>query len=145
MLDNQEIINAINNREYTYAIVRDNAIIFNFTGSGIGAVAKTIKVDSSMLKGSEIYDTYVGKGVASLLAKYGAVGVYAEAITQKAIDVLDKYGVKYAYKELVPMIYNHDESAECPFEVGVKNTDDLDEVEDIVFKTIIELKKQENK
>lgn len=145
MLKNEEIIKAIKERTYTYTIVKDREIIYQFSGSGIGAVYKTIKVDASMIKDNSIYDTYVGKAVAMLLIKYGAKAVYGEEMTQAAIDAFMNAGVEYRYSKLVPMIYNHDESAECPFELAVKELEDFDEIEKAVFATMSEiLKKQAN-
>ena len=144
MVKNEKIINEIKRREYTYAILRNDEVIYSFNGSGIGAVYKTIKVDPKMITGSEIYDTYVGKAVAMLLSKYGAKSVYGEEMTQLAIDVFMKYGIDYRYGKLVPMIYNHDESAECPFEMAVKEIDDLEKAQVAVFKTMSDVLSKQN-
>ena len=144
MTYDDKIIKDIKNREYTYAIVKNEEVIFNFKGSGIGAVAKTIMIDSSMLNDAIVYDTYVGKAVASLLLKYHTSAVYGESMTQVAMDIFDKNGINYSYGEKVEMIYNHDESAECPFEIATKNIDDLDKIEEKVFDIIKELKASKN-
>ena len=76
------------------------------------------------LKGFSAADVVVGKAAALLFALAGVTAVYAEVLSERAIPVLDRFGIAYQYGELTPMIVNRDNTGSCPMEQTVEQIED---------------------
>lgn len=77
------------------------------------------------LKGAIIADKVIGKVAGSVLVVAGIKELYADTISEFAIPVLDKNGIKYEYNNKVDFIQNNDKTGMCPMENKFKDENDL--------------------
>lgn len=66
-------------------------------------------------------DKVVGKAAAFMYAILKPRELYAFVLSEKAREVLDKYGIKYFYGEKVPAIINRKGDGFCPMETATEN------------------------
>lgn len=85
------------------------------------------------LKGFSAADKVVGRGAAFLYALLQVKAVYADVISEGALDVLERYGIEAEYKTKVPNIINRKGTGICPFEEAVFGISDKNEA----YKTIL--------
>lgn len=69
-----------------------------------------------ILKGSLIADKVIGKGAAALMLLGRAAGIYADVISQPALDLFESYGMKVSSAMCVPNIINRSGTGICPVE-----------------------------
>lgn len=88
-------------------------------------VRTLLSLQSGSLTGAFVADKIVGKAAAMLLVRGGALEVYAEVISEPALETLKKHKVICIYGELVPFIENNDKTGLCPMEQAVLKIDDV--------------------
>ena len=71
-------------------------------------------------------DKVVGRATAYLYALLKVKEVYAQVISQPAVDVLREHGIHVTYDKLVPNIINRTGDSICPFEAAVMEIRDAD-------------------
>ena len=86
------------------------------------------------LKGAIIADKVIGKVAGSVLAVAGIKELYADIISELAIPVLDKNGIKYEYNNKVDFIQNNDKTGMCPMENKFKDENDLNVIYNFFVK-----------
>ena len=86
------------------------------------------------LKGAIIADKVIGKVAGSVLAVAGIKELYADTISEFAIPVLDKNGIKYEYNNKVDFIQNNDKTGMCPMENKFKDENDLNVIYNFFVK-----------
>lgn len=86
------------------------------------------------LKGAIIADKVIGKVAGSVLAVAGIKELYADIISEFAIPVLDKNGIKYEYNNKVDFIQNNDKTEMCPMENKFKDENDLNVIYNFFVK-----------
>ncbi len=69
-------------------------------------------------------DKVIGKAAAFLYVLLGIKCVYAQVISEKALEVFKKYSVDISYAKLVPAIRNRTNTGFCPMETAVENIDE---------------------
>ena len=87
-----------------------------------------LKENSQSLKGAIVADKVIGKVAASILAVAGVKEIYADVISKYAVPVLEKYNIKYEYKNKVDYIINNDKTGMCPMENKYKDEVDLNKI-----------------
>lgn len=83
-------------------------------------------------------DKVVGAGAAYLYVLLGITELYADIISEKAIAVLDRYGIAHTADTTVPQIINRTGDGFCPIETAVT---DAASPEDALEKIKTALKK----
>lgn len=83
---------------------------------GVKDLLQLLKSDISLLCGSMIADKVVGKGAAALMCLGGVAEVYADVISEQALELFDSEKVKVSYGECVPNIINRARTGICPVE-----------------------------
>jgi Domain of unknown function (DUF1893) len=63
-----------------------------------------------------IFDKIVGRAAALLFIKANCREVYSPLGSQLAVEVLDKYGIKYCLTQIVPCIQKPNDTEMCPME-----------------------------
>jgi hypothetical protein len=63
-----------------------------------------------------IYDKVMGNAAALLAVMIDAAGVFSPLGSELAIKTLEKYGIKYRLRKVVPFIMRDDGKAMCPME-----------------------------
>lgn len=66
-------------------------------------------------------DKVVGNGAAWLYTMLGIKQLYARIISNEAKTTLEKFNISCECGELVPAIFNHDQTGFCPVETAVRN------------------------
>jgi len=77
-------------------------------------------------------DRAVGKAPACIYALMGAKAVYANLMTDAAVEIFERFGIDCEYALRVPMIRNRTDTDFCPVELAVK---DISEPNDVVAAT----------
>lgn len=93
-----------------------------------------LSLQSGSLAGAFVADKVVGKAAAMMLARGGAIEVYAAIISEPALEVLKQHKVICLYGELVKNIINRDKTGICPMEKAVLHVDDIEKA----YKILVE-------
>lgn len=117
----------LKNRNLTLVIVRNDKIIFESKDHGILGLIKAIDELNGELKNSCIADKIVGKAAALLILYAGAIGVYAEIISENGLKTLMEAGIYIEYDKLTPNIMNRTGTDICPFEKVAQKILNLEE------------------
>ena len=80
--------------------------------------------DPDLLRGAVVSDKVIGKAAALLFCHGGVRSIWAEKMSEAAVEFLDSQGIAYAYDELVPAILNREGTGLCPMEQKVLTVDD---------------------
>jgi iron complex outermembrane receptor protein len=62
-----------------------------------------------------------------LLVKGKVRKLYSQVLSEKAVPILEKYGIEYSCGTLTDMIVNRDNTGMCPMEMTVRNIEEIDE------------------
>lgn len=111
------------------AIVGGGELTFNEHG-----VKTLLSLQSGSLAGASVADKVVGKAAAMLLVRGGAIEVYAEVISEPALEVFKRHGVPCVFGELVPNIINRNKTGICPMEQAVLDVDDIEKAYGILIE-----------
>ena len=112
------------------AVVKDGNLIFKSSEKGIKPMYTLATEMKEDLKGASIADRVIGKGAAMLCKYIGIKEVYAQLMSNSAIDVLRKSNIAYAYDEICPYIKNRDKTDICPIEKLSKDVENGDFIEE---------------
>ena len=93
------------------------------------------------VRGFSAADKVVGKAAAHLYCLLGIEDLYANVISQPALDVLQNAGIPVEYGQLVPAIKNRSGDGFCPMESAVWNIEDPHEAQTAIITTLTKLAK----
>ena len=91
------------------------------------------------LKEYSAADQIVGKAAALLYAKMGVRAVNTKLLSEKAIPVLERYGILYEADETAPYIINRAGNGMCPMEQTVTQIEDPDQAVEALARKVVEL------
>ena len=89
-------------------------------------------VEKESMKGFYCADKVVGKAAAFMYAILKPEELYAFVLSEKAEQVLIKYGVRYSFGEKVPAIINRKDDGFCPMETATENAETPEEALEIL-------------
>lgn len=112
-------------------VVKDGEVIYKSRDRGIKPMLSITNELKEQAKGSSIADKVIGKGAALLCVNLGIKEVYGDLMSQAGIDMLEKNGIKYEFKESCEYIKNRDGTDYCPIE---KLSMDVDEPRELLAK-----------
>ena len=92
------------------------------------------------LKGFSAADKVVGKAAAFLYVLLGTKEVYADIISEPALETFNKYGISCHYNEKVKAIRNRTDTGFCPMETSVLATQEPEEALKAILRKLEELK-----
>lgn len=127
--------------EYSIVVVKENEIVYKSESKGLQSLISLYKNDKNTLENSSIADKVIGRAAALILVDSNIKEVYADLISQNAIEILDKSNIPYEYKSQVKEIRNRDNTGMCPMEeLSLKcvSTDELLEKIEEKFKKWIQ-------
>lgn len=87
-----------------------------FTQRGVADLYGLLTEDPSYMVDALVADKVVGKGAAALMVLGCVMEVYADVISEPALEMLQSSGIPVFYKQLVPFIENRDKTGYCPVE-----------------------------
>jgi Domain of unknown function (DUF1893) len=100
----------------TLIFIKNNNILFKTKSHRISGFLTAIQELGRKLEDASVADKVVGRAVALLCAYARIKAIYAETLSMKAVDVLEKAGVTYEWKGLVDTILDTNKNDVCPFE-----------------------------
>lgn len=109
-------------------VSKEGELTFNERG------VKTLLTLQSALSGASVADKVVGKAAAMLLVRGGAAEIYAEVISEPALEVFEEHVVYCAYNTLVPNIINRAKDGLCPMEQAVLGVNDIERAYEILVE-----------
>ncbi|MGN0596537.1 MAG: DUF1893 domain-containing protein [Ruminiclostridium sp.] len=139
-MDISEIKKLLLKSSYTI-VVRKNGETFTSTLRGVDPLLKLLNENPDFLKGAAVADKVIGKGTAMLLAMGKPAYVFANVISDPAIEILEKYRVPFEYYTFVPHIMNRRGTDLCPIEKALLDIDSLDEGYKTILSTTETMKK----
>ncbi len=83
---------------------------------GVKDLYELLTRDPATLNGAVIADKVVGKGAAALMIAGKVRSVYADVISQPALELFEKAHIEVRYDRLVPNIINRAGTGLCPVE-----------------------------
>lgn len=90
---------------------------------GIKTLLSILSDTPELLRGATVADKVVGKAAALLMVKGKVKEVYAEVISESAIDIFRKYRIPFAYGTIAAKINNRSGTGMCPMEQTVVDID----------------------
>jgi iron complex outermembrane receptor protein len=97
-------------------VVENDGSIHTYDGRGVSDLYDLLKNYPSLLKGARIADKVVGKGAAALMAVGGVRTVYADLISEPALELLMAERVHVSFGKIVHYIKNRTGDGVCPVE-----------------------------
>lgn len=97
-------------------VIMNNTEVRTFNRRGVEDLYDLLRNDRAYLQGSTVTDKIVGKAAAALMILGGVVRVYAEVISESALEFLQRARIKVEYSRMVPFIENRDKTGWCPLE-----------------------------
>lgn len=120
--------------ENSLMIYKEGELIFESDLKGIRPHLKAINELGSELEGTLMVDKILGRAAVFLLIYSKAAEAITAVLSTPGKQVLDKYGLKYSYREEVPHIKMENGVIYCPFERMVQGIDDPSEA----YEAIVE-------
>lgn len=111
--------------EYTCVLCKGDSVLTS-TERGVKPLIGWLNAETE-LKGYCAADKIVGKAAAFLYVLLGVDTVYAQIMSEAAIDTLTKYGIEYIYDLSVETIKNRSNTGICPMEEAVFDIDNTDD------------------
>lgn len=123
--------NLLESNSYTCVVVKENAAMHsNLTG--IMPLINWIEKDLEILKDSYVADKAIGKAAALLMIYSNIKEVYADVISEHALECFKKYNISVSYTKKVPYILNRTKSDMCPMEKACLETNNPKEAYEIL-------------
>ena len=125
MIDN--LIHLLHSDQYS-CVIANNESIRTFKQPGIADLYGLLRQDAPFLQGAVIADKIVGKAAATLMILGNARRIYADVVSQPALDLLQDTNIRIDFGQLVPFIKNRTKTGWCPLESAcfeVKSTQDI--------------------
>lgn len=117
-------IEELHSKSLTMAIVKEGRILYASRSKGIVAFIKAIEELKKALENSSLADKVAGRAIALLTTYVGIGAVYAEVISEGAVEVFQKFKIPYCYARKVAAIMNREGTGPCPFERAVRSIED---------------------
>ncbi len=115
-------------------IYKNGELIFESSLKGIRPHLKAINELGEKLEDTLVVDKILGRAAAFLVIYIKAAEAITTVLSTPGKRVLEKYGVKFSYREEVPHIKKKNGVIYCPYERMVQGIEDPDEA----YKAIIE-------
>ncbi|HLV09361.1 MAG TPA: DUF1893 domain-containing protein [Halanaerobiales bacterium] len=110
--------------KYKIVIVKDSKFIYTGKERGIKPLYTALIELGEGLKGASLADKVIGKAAALFCKMAGFKTVYADLISDTALEVLKGSGIEYEYQEICPYILNRSKDGMCPAEKIASDLDD---------------------
>lgn len=112
---------------------RCSCVIYNndhthlFHKRGVQDLHQLLRTSPDTLRGAMIADKVVGKGAAVLMTAGGVRWVYADVISQSALEFLLTHNIEAEYGRVVPNIINRAGTDICPVEKLCMQCDNIED------------------
>jgi len=114
----------LRNNRLSLLIQSDKSTVFESNKNGIRPLLEAIDLlGRHRLRGTTVADKVIGRAAALLLAYIKPRVVYCGIISQRAEEILTKYGILFHAEQSVPEICQPGSDELCPFEKSVSNVE----------------------
>lgn len=121
-------------------VLCNGEIILTDKRRGVRPLLDLLEGDANVA-GFAAADKVVGKAAAYLYCLLNIKCLYAQVISQPALDVLTKTGIQIEYGQLVPAIQNRTKDGFCPMESAVLKINTPEEALRAIYDALEQLKK----
>lgn len=97
-------------------VIANGDKIESFYQRGIKDLYELLNSNRSLLEGATIADKVIGKGAAALMIAGGVTMVYADVISEPAMELFKQFSIKVEYDKRVANIINRRGDGICPVE-----------------------------
>lgn len=120
----KELIDILHNEGLTLVIKSHDGVIHRFSQRGVKDLLALVQENPGLLREAKIADKAVGKAAAACMVTGGINRVYADVMSEPALELLQKHGVSAEYDQLVNHIINRAGTGWCPMEQLSRDEDD---------------------
>lgn len=106
-------------------IVKNGSIIVESKDKGIKPIFEVYTKSKEDFIDASVADKVIGKAAAMILLNGGIKNLYAELISESAINILKASDINVEYTKKVPLILNREGNDMCPIEKLSSNTEDI--------------------
>ena len=92
-------------------------------------------------KGAFAADKTIGAGAAYLYVLLGVDSLWANVISESALEILKSNNINVFYEQLVPYIINRKGDGVCPIETAVENAKSSEEAYQLIVETLAKIQK----
>ena len=114
-MERQELITQLHALQCS-CIIRNNGTTRTFHERGVKDLHRLLMQEPEILSGASLADKVVGKGAAALMIAGEVAWVYADVISQAAMELFEQSRIEVQYAEIVPNIINRAGTDICPVE-----------------------------
>ena len=123
--------------DYTCVLCKDTAV-HTTALRGVKPLVRWLESGADF-SGFSAADKVVGRATAYLYRLLGVSGVYAQIMSEAALEVLKDAGIRAEYGSLVPNIINRKGDGICPFEAAVLNIRDAQAARTAIYAKMTEM------
>lgn len=116
-------------------VLSDGNNTFTSKQRGVAPLLKFIESGLNF-NGYSAVDKVVGGGAALLYAYMGVKSVYCCVVSEQALPVFEKYGVRCEYEERTPRIINRRGDGICPIEQATRGIYDAQTALGVIKETL---------
>lgn len=122
-------------------VIYNNDHTHLFHKRGVQDLHQLLRTSPDTLRGAMIADKVVGKGVAVLMTAGGVRWVYAEVISQSALEFLLTHSIEAEYGRVVPNIINRAGTDICPVEKLCMQCEDIEDALTLIDEFIEKMRR----
>ncbi len=112
----EHLKNMLNNPEIRGVVRTATGEVIEFHNPGVKDLYNLLATKQNALEGASFADRVIGRGAALLLVKGHVAQVFAQVISESALNVFQDAGIAASYDCLVPNIINRAGTDICPVE-----------------------------
>lgn len=127
----EEIIDLLHMGGFS-CVMKNREEVRTFTQRGVADLYDLYQAAPDFMKGASIADKVIGKGAAALMVLGGFKAVYADVISEPAVNLLRESGVEVTFSQKVPHIINRDKSGWCPLETACHDLKSVEEMYPVI-------------
>lgn len=122
-------------------VIYNNDHTHLFHKRGVQDLHQLLRTSPDTLRGAMIADKVVGKGAAVLMTTGGVRWVYADVISQSALEFLLTHNIEAEYGRLVPNIINRAGTDICPVEKLCMQCEDIEDALTLIDEFIEKMRR----
>jgi len=116
--------NELKSRKTNLVIVKNGAVLYQSTASGMKGLLQAIEEYDRDLAGTAVADKIVGRAAAMLCVYSSVKSVFAITMTEGALRLLTNNRVANKFERYVRRLMNSQGTDICPFERAIRDIDD---------------------
>lgn len=122
-------------------VIYNNDHTHLFHKRGVQDLHQLLRTSPDTLRGAMIADKVVGKGAAVLMTAGGVRWVYADVISQSALEFLLTHNIEAEYGRVVPNIINRAGTDICPVEKVCMQCDNIEDALTLIDEFIEKMRR----